>query len=113
MVKIIRNFISLPVTEMDCAFGEGKFWRAWRPRCRFRSTADVAARLDADRRDSAGVAIRVPGEPSVFCRDVLGFALDEWQAKFVDAPVKRKVVESALTDQVAPLFPTTKKLRGG
>ncbi len=37
-------------------------------------------------------AARVPAEASKFCSERLGIRLDEWQARFVDAGAKRKVL---------------------
>ncbi len=75
---------------------EDNFWIPWRPRCRLRQRvpdeSSTKPRDAAEASLSKGHGIRVPAEASAFCSESLGIRLDAWQARFVDAGAKRKVL---------------------
>lgn len=67
-----------------------QFWSPWTPRCRIQPGADTqtTGTIAANARD-------LPEKASDLGRIALGIALDEWQAKLIDSPIKRKAILGA------------------
>lgn len=88
---------------------EMQFWSPWTPRCRIQPGAVTqttgtsrvilekakVARARARAAAIAAVARDLPEKASDLGRIALGIALDEWQARLIDSPIKRKAILGA------------------